>query len=46
MNHATYRGKIVYRTDGKGEEGREFFSVTVQPDGSRTLRALCEMDND
>ena len=46
MNQATCRGKIVYRTDGKGEEGREFFSVTVQPDGSRTLRALCEMDND
>lgn len=46
MNHSTYRGKIVYVTDGKGEEGREFFTVTVQPDGCRTLRAQCEMDND
>ena len=46
MSHRTYRGKIVYLTDGVGEEGREFFTVTVLPDGSRILRALCEMDND
>ncbi|MDA0368395.1 MAG: DUF3108 domain-containing protein [Proteobacteria bacterium] len=46
MNPATYRGKILYLTDGKGEEGREFFTVTVQPNGDRTLRAQCEMDND
>ena len=46
MAHSTYRGKIVYLTDGVGEEGREYFTVTVQPDGSRTLRAQCEMDND
>ncbi len=46
MSHRTYRGKIVYHTDGIGEEGREFFTVTVQPDGSRILRAQCEMDND
>ncbi|MFL2771167.1 MAG: hypothetical protein ACJZ9F_09165 [Rhodospirillaceae bacterium] len=46
MSHRTYRGKIVYLTDGVGEEGREFFAVTVQPDGSRILRAHCEMDND
>ncbi|MBT5241290.1 MAG: hypothetical protein HOA30_07455 [Rhodospirillaceae bacterium] len=46
MSHRTYRGKLVYLTDGVGEEGREFFTVTVQPDGSRILRAHCEMDND
>ena len=46
MGHRTYRGKIVYITDGVGEEGREYFTVTVQPDGSRVLRAQCEMDND
>ena len=46
MKHRTYRGKILYLTDGKGEEGREYFTVTVQPDGARTLRAHCEMDND
>ncbi len=46
MPHRAYRGKIVYLTDGVGQEGREFFTVTVQPDGSRILRAQCEMDND
>ena len=46
MNHRSYSGTILYITDGKGEEGREFFKVTVQPDGTRTLRAHCEMDND
>ena len=37
---------MLYLTDGAGEEGREWFSVTVQPNGERTLRAQCEMDND
>lgn len=37
---------MLYLTDGVGEMGREFFSVTVQADGERTLRAQCEMDND
>jgi hypothetical protein len=37
---------MLYLTDGLGEMGREFFSVTVQPDGERTLRAQCEMDDD
>ena len=46
MKHTNYQGKILYLTDGKGEEGREFFTVTIQPDGARTLRAHCEMDND
>lgn len=36
---------MVYLTDGK-EMGREWFAVTIQPDGTRTLRAQCEMDDD
>ena len=39
--HRSYRGKMLYITDGVGEMGREYFSVTVQPDGERTLRAQC-----
>jgi hypothetical protein len=46
MRHRSYRGKLLYLSDGVGEMGREYFSVTVQPDGERTLRAQCEMDND
>jgi len=46
MRHRSYRGKVLYLSDGIGEMGREYFSVTVQPDGERTLRAQCEMDND
>ena len=46
MRHRTIFGKLVYIGDETGEEGREYFTITVQPDGSRTLRALCEMDND
>lgn len=45
MKHRAYRGRMVYLTGGK-ETGREFFSVTVQPDGTRSLRAQCEMDDD
>lgn len=37
---------MVYRTNGVGETGREYFSVTVHPQGARTLRAQCEMDDD
>ena len=37
---------MVYTTVGVGEMGREYFAVTVQPDGTRTLRAQCEMDDD
>lgn len=46
MAFRSYRGRMVYRTNGVGETGREFFSVTVHPDGTRTLRAQCEMDED
>jgi hypothetical protein len=44
--HRAYRGSMVYLTNGIGETGREHFSVTIQPDGARTLRAQCEMDDD
>jgi hypothetical protein len=37
---------MSYVTNGAGETGREFYAVTVQPDGTRTLRAQCEMDDD
>ena len=46
MSHRSYRGKMLYLTDGVGEMGREWFHVTVQPDGTRTMRATCEMDDD
>jgi hypothetical protein len=39
-----YRGKIVYAHEDEGEFGREWFTVTVEDDGSRTLRCLCQMD--
>ncbi len=46
MKHRSYQGKVLYLTDGQGEMGREMFYVTIQPDGSRTMRATCEMDDD
>ncbi|MCP4924554.1 MAG: DUF3108 domain-containing protein [Gammaproteobacteria bacterium] len=46
MNHRSYRGKMLYLTDDIGETGREWFHVTIQPDGTRTMRATCEMDDD
>jgi len=45
MRHRSYRGKFLYFSNGVGETGREYFSVTVQPGGERTLRAQCEMDD-
>lgn len=45
MRHRTYRGRIDYIHDTDGEMGREWFSVTVQPNGHRTMRAHCEMDD-
>jgi hypothetical protein len=44
MWQRSYRGEVLYLTDDV-EMGREFFSVTIQPDGTRTLRAQCEMDD-
>lgn len=46
MRHRTIRGRIAYVHARDGETGREWFTVTVGPDGQRTVRALCEMDDD
>lgn len=46
MKHRSYQGRVLYLTDGVGEMGRETFYVTIQPDGTRTMRATCEMDDD
>lgn len=46
MQHRTIRGKLSYRHDTRGETGREWFTITVQPDGTRTIRAQCEMEDD
>ncbi|MBM3504410.1 MAG: DUF3108 domain-containing protein [Alphaproteobacteria bacterium] len=46
MQHRGYRGKIRYQGDAPvGERGREWFTVTVHGDGTRTLRSMCEMDD-
>ena len=42
----SYRGYLRYLHDVEGERGREWFSVSVQEDGARTLRAQCEMDDE
>jgi len=46
MKHRTIRGKLLYLHDERGETGREWFSVTVQPSGERTVRAQCEMEDE
>ena len=46
MNHRTMRGKLLYLHDTHGETGREWFTVTVQPSGERTVRAHCEMEDE
>ena len=38
------RGRIAYLRHGGQTAGREFFSVSVFPDGTRTLRAECHFD--
>lgn len=39
-------GRIAYLDANGGPTGRELFSISVHADGSRTLRAQCEMDDD
>lgn len=45
----TYRGRVSYVHDGVDagpyERGREWFTVSVSPNGDRTLTARCEMDD-
>lgn len=45
MRHRRYTGRVDYLDSNRREIGREFFTVTIQPDGMRTLRALAEMDD-
>ncbi|MBB5687694.1 hypothetical protein [Sphingobium boeckii] len=48
MQHRSLVGKILYTSMKPGREGqergREDFTFTVHPDGSRTVRALCEIE--
>jgi hypothetical protein len=46
MQHTTLRGEIGYFGENGEVTGREWFNIAVQPDGSRTLIARCEMDDD
>lgn len=46
MRHRTSSGLIGYYHRRHGETGRERFTITHHADGARTLRALCEMDDD
>jgi hypothetical protein len=49
MRHTTIRGRIRYtsnKPERLGQErGREHFTITVHTDGSRTLRAVSEIDD-
>lgn len=45
MRHRTTRGRISYRGAGGVERGREWFHITVAPDGSRTMRTTSEIDD-
>ena len=44
LTHRSYRGKIAYLHEDRGELGREWFHVTVDQSGTRTLRCMVEMD--
>jgi hypothetical protein len=45
LKQRSYCGAMRYSL-GSRDNGRENFRVTVQPDGLRTLRAQCELDDD
>jgi len=45
MRHRRYSGRVDYLDAQRKQIGRELFTVTIQTDGVRTLRALCEMDD-
>ena len=45
MDHRTWRGRLDYIHDDAGLNGREWFTLTVHTDGSRTMRALTAMDD-
>lgn len=43
MQHRSIRGRLLY-TGPAGERGREWFTFTVHRDGSRIVRAQCEIE--
>lgn len=45
-DRARWNGEIGYFASGGARTGRELFSISVHDDGSTTLRAQCEMDDD
>lgn len=45
MDRRRLTGEIAYRKQDGTRTGRELFSISVHGDGSRTLRAQCEMDD-
>ena len=46
MDRRRISGTLLYRRTDGTVTGRELFSVSCHRDGSRTLRAQCEMDDD
>jgi hypothetical protein len=42
LNQRSYSGRVGYVNDS-GEIGHEVFTVTIQPNGLRTMRAMCEL---
>ncbi len=46
MNYRTLAGRIDYVTDDVGVRGAENFYITIHEDGSRVLRACCEMHDE
>lgn len=46
MNYRILDGRIDYVTDGVGLRGSEVFRISVHEDGSRCLRACCEMHDE
>ncbi|WP_110241535.1 hypothetical protein [Nocardioides gilvus] len=45
MNHSSVRGRLAYLGPEGHERGREWFHVTIAPDGSRTMRSVAEIDD-
>lgn len=46
MNYRVIDGRIDYVTDDVGLRGSEVFRISVHADGSRSLRACCEMHDE
>lgn len=45
MQHRTIRGRLAYVGPDGTERGREWFHVTCEQNGSRTMRSTCEIDD-